>query len=325
MLGFMFVTAFMSMWISNTATAAMMVPIVHSVLEQLRVNLAKAIQQESTDKIDVAISDINGFEENNADISRTAGEPFQPTTDEPENATEGEDNALPTGEEEDAPTLEDVDETASETNVNENHPMHCHLCHNRVAPATDSNMDFFGIERANSLRVLPDPLSPPDKKRLRDTRLQVMEREFDNFSRAMRLSVAYAANVGGTATITGSPTNLVAKEMLDILSKGAFELTFFSWFVIAFPNACLSLIWAWIWLITFNMGPIFFLQTFTKDSHQEKRINDAAMNVLRNEYKSMGEDGKALEEDVRINFYAFIELHACFIIQYDGLLFLLNV
>lgn len=36
MLGFMIPTMFLSMWISNTATTAMMVPIVSAVLDELK-------------------------------------------------------------------------------------------------------------------------------------------------------------------------------------------------------------------------------------------------------------------------------------------------
>lgn len=36
MIGFMIVSAFLSMWISNTATTAMMLPIANAVLQQLK-------------------------------------------------------------------------------------------------------------------------------------------------------------------------------------------------------------------------------------------------------------------------------------------------
>lgn len=58
MMGFMIVSAFLSMWISNTATTAMMLPIANAVLQQLKDTETQADTQE----FQAAGEDNNAFE-----------------------------------------------------------------------------------------------------------------------------------------------------------------------------------------------------------------------------------------------------------------------
>ncbi|CAN9501100.1 unnamed protein product [Ophioblennius macclurei] len=61
MMGFMIVSAFLSMWISNTATTAMMLPIAHAVLQQLRATEVRAEERDHRPAGDDAV-DNQAFE-----------------------------------------------------------------------------------------------------------------------------------------------------------------------------------------------------------------------------------------------------------------------
>lgn len=73
------------------------------------------------------------------------------------------------------------------------------------------------------------------------------QRGMRNFAIAMMLGIAYAANIGGTATIIGTPPNSVfagfIKEEYD------FEISFAKWMLLGLPFAIVLLLLTYIFLI----------------------------------------------------------------------------
>jgi len=80
----------------------------------------------------------------------------------------------------------------------------------------------------------------------------------ERFNTALVLSVAYAASIGGVATLIGSPPNLILAGMATMLAGS--EITFIQWASFGVPIAIILLALCWLYLvyIAFPLeGPAF--------------------------------------------------------------------
>lgn len=81
-----------------------------------------------------------------------------------------------------------------------------------------------------------------------------MESEFDakearNFSVGLMLGIAYAASVGGMATLVGTPPNLAFQRVFELTFPDGPGVSFGTWFVMALPLTIIMLTVIWV-LIT---------------------------------------------------------------------------
>ncbi len=67
------------------------------------------------------------------------------------------------------------------------------------------------------------------------------------FGTTLMLGIAYAASIGGVATLIGSPPNAIFASVAGALY--GVEITFTQWFIYGFPIAVIFLIIAWVCLI----------------------------------------------------------------------------
>ncbi|GFT04206.1 hypothetical protein NPIL_600701 [Nephila pilipes] len=151
MLGFMVTTMVLSMWISNTATTAMMVPIVEAVIGKITM---------STHNNDIQLEESNSLTESKQ--------------------------------------VYNIEEDGKSSSSNKNQDSKC-----------------------SALKV------------------------------AFLLSVCYAANIGGTGTLTGTGPNLVLKGMLEELHPESHEITFATWMMYNVPGMvlCVCIAWFYLWLV----------------------------------------------------------------------------
>lgn len=77
-----------------------------------------------------------------------------------------------------------------------------------------------------------------------------VEKLDNQFAKALLLGIAYAASIGGIATLIGTPTNVVFTGI--VWDKYQEKISFASWMLLATPPATLLLIFCWYYLV--NIG-----------------------------------------------------------------------
>ena len=84
------------------------------------------------------------------------------------------------------------------------------------------------------------------------------EREDQTFAKALLLSIAYSASIGGTATLIGTPPNLVFAGVVS--DRFGVEITFARWMLLGLPLACLLLMLCWLYLtrVAYRLGQVSF-------------------------------------------------------------------
>ncbi|XP_060558891.1 solute carrier family 13 member 2-like isoform X2 [Ruditapes philippinarum] len=108
-------------------------------------------------------------------------------------------------------------------------------------------------------------------------------KEHIQLAKAMTISIAYAANIGGTTTITGCASNIILKGLADEIfhERGLTSpISFGTWLVLGFPVSLLIFFALFLWLTLYFRG----CSCFKKKKGNSEGIRD----FVKKEYKALG-------------------------------------
>ncbi|XP_070784833.1 solute carrier family 13 member 4 [Enoplosus armatus] len=251
-LGFMCCTVFLSMWLSNTSTTAMVMPIAEAVLQQLIcTGLADSHNDSETAEVpedDAAVSD----KEDNLDKNQL--------------------ELLYRNDSSDGPKQELS--TLSEVQTGEVNGL-----------GLISNRDFIRHTNGHLPQVA---IEIPNVKRVKARRDSQYPTKRDHMiCKCLSLSITYAATIGGLITITGTSTNLIFAEQFNTRYPDAKVINFGTWFIFSFPIAIIMLVLTWLWLHFLFLG-CNFRETCSLSKKRKTRREMLSEKRIHEEYAKLG-------------------------------------
>jgi len=248
MLGFMLVTAFLSMFLSNTATTAMMMPIANAILEEMRKNKS---DDEQADKCEGQYS----AESQPSGDCQAPSSPANPSVD-----TLDRHSIM----------MEDIPALRSKR-----------CTHSMLADGCTLHGGGHGRKRG-VISASPSA-SSMDAESAVDSSGEVKTSPVDKM---LLLSVSYSAQLGGTGLLTGCTPNLVTLAYMSKRFPGS-NMNFVNWSGFAFPTMLIVVLYGWVWLQICFMGfrSIFGCR---RGDDESSAADAAVSALIRRKYKALG-------------------------------------
>lgn len=94
----------------------------------------------------------------------------------------------------------------------------------------------------------------------------------NRIGQALMLGIAYAASIGGVATLIGTPTNIILAGVIKEMY--GYDISFSQWMIFGLPISFILLFICWVYLIRFAYP---FEKNFTIDGGKEEIQNQLAL------------------------------------------------
>ncbi|MEE6477787.1 hypothetical protein FKM82_011633 [Ascaphus truei] len=269
LLCFMCCTTLLSMWLSNTSSTAMVMPIVDAVLQQL------ARGEEEHDGTIVTGSSTA----ESAQPKGVSEKPSQPSIE-----------LIFINEE---ATAMDLSKLIQSKNLNAVHVIANPI---RVVKPPPNGQALPQTQ----ILVLP----PTDS---RDPKNQGMYRSRHDHMvcKCLSLSVSYAATIGGLTTIIGTSTSLIFLEHLNNRYPEAEGVNFGTWFVFSLPIVVLMLLLTWVWMHWLFLG-CNFKEMCSLSKKKRSRQEELSERRIQEEYEKLGD--MSYPEKVTVFFFLLMTL-----------------